>query len=388
MTTSVLITLVLGFAVGFLLRRLGLPAGGLVGSFLAVAVFSVVTGAAVLPAESRIVVQIVAGAFVGCSLDRDDIRSLHSIAKPALFMVLWYLAFVLAVGGILFAATSLNLPTALMSCVPGGISDVPVVAASMGADAPAVTLLQLLRLLLGIGLMPIAVKLFVKKEHEKKKGNVGSHSSSKRQRKKDSDLRLEKSPSGLVPEIGPEASAIDLPDPTLSSRSRRHLFLSGVSTLVVATAAGFVGQATGIPGMTFTTTIVCVLIFNLKTNFAFVPKWLKRLCQYLAGTYLGTRVTAADVAALPDLALPAVIIVVAYLASFLILGVLEHKLFHFTKTEGLLIATPAGASDMALIMDDLGISNTQVVLIQVVRLMVVLAVFPQVINIVLYFAGG
>ncbi len=41
-----------------------------------------------------------------------------------------------------------------------------------------------------------------------------------------------------------------------------------------------------------------------------------------------------------------------------------------------------------LIMHDLGMANAHVVLIQVVRLMVVLAVFPQVINIVLYFAGG
>lgn len=387
MMSPLLITLVLGFATGFLLRRLGLPAGGLVGSFLAVAVFSVTTGAAVLPAESRIIVQIVAGAFVGCSLDRDDIHSLRFIAKPAMFMVMWYVVFVLAVGSTLFAATSLNLPTALMSCVPGGISDVPVVAASMGADAPAVTLLQLLRLLLGIGLLPVAVKLFAKKE-QGKEGRANSRSLSRSRDKKDSSSRLERSASGLVPEIGSEASRIDVPDPTLSPRSRWRLFLSGVCTLAIATVAGFIGQTTGIPGMTFTVTIVCVLIYNLKTGFAFVPKWLKRLCQYLAGTYLGAKVTAADVAALPDLALPAVIIVAAYVASFLILGMLEQKLFHFTKTEGLLIATPAGASDMALIMDDLGIANAQVVLIQVVRLMVVLAVFPQVINIVLYFAGG
>lgn len=231
------------------------------------------------------------------------------------------------------------------------------------------------------------MKLFAKKE-QGKEGRANSRSLSRSRDKKDSSSRLERSASGLVPEIGSEASQIDVPDPTLSPRSRWRLFLSGVCTLAIATVAGFIGQTTGIPGMTFTVTIVCVLIYNLKTGFAFVPKWLKRLCQYLAGTYLGAKVTAADVAALPDLALPAVIIVAAYVASFLILGMLEHKLFHFTKTEGLLIATPAGASDMALIMDDLGIANAQVVLIQVVRLMVVLAVFPQVINIVLYFAGG
>lgn len=378
MSGAVCITLALGFAAGFLLRRAGVPAGGLAGSFVAVAAFSVATGQAFLPAESRIVVQMVAGAFVGCSFDRDDLRALRSIAKPAGLMVGWYLVFALAVGFLLFAVTPLSLPTALMSCVPGGISDVPVVAASMGADAPTVTLLQLLRLLLGIGLMPVAVKLMTGGGREEA-GKTADGSRS---------FRAKGVPSGLVPEIGPEASQVDRLDPTLPPRSRRRLLLSGVATLAIAAGAGLVGQATGIPGMTFTVVIACVLAFNLKTGFAFVPKWLKRLCQYLAGTYLGTRVTPADVAALPELAVPALIIVGAYAVSFVVLGFLEHRLCHFTKAEGLLIATPAGASDMALIMEDMGFSNPQVILIQIVRLIVVLAIFPQVINIVLHLVGG
>ena len=51
----------------------------------------------------------------------------------------------------------------------------------------------------------------------------------------------------------------------------------------MATVAGLLGQATGVPDMTFTFTIGFVLAFNLATGFTFVPKWLKRLCQYCAG---------------------------------------------------------------------------------------------------------
>ena len=65
----------------------------------------------------------------------------------------------------------------------------------------------------------------------------------------------------------------------------------------------------------------------------------------------------------------------------------RRKLFGFTKVEGLFIATPAGASDMALIMDEMGVFNANVVLMQVIRLIVVLAVFPQIVNAVLFLVG-
>ncbi len=383
MLVQMLITAAIGFLAGFILRRLGLPAGGLVGAFVGVSAFSVATGSAYLPSDSRIVVQIVAGAFIGCSISRDDVRAIRSIAKPALFMLGWYLVLTFAAGWLIFAVTPLNLPTALMSCVPGGISDVPIVAASMGANAPDVTLLQLLRLLMGIGLLPIAIKLFAKWEARRgvavaEPGEAASRTGA---------AVREVPPSGLVPEIGPEASRIDLPDPALDAPARTRLFLMGAATLAIAVVAGLLGRATGIPGMTFTIASACVLAFNLKTGFAFMPKWLKRLTQYLAGAYLGTQVTAGYLEALPELAVPALIIFAAFSVSFVALGIIEHKLFGFTKVEGLFIATPAGASDMALIMDEMGVFNANVVLMQVIRLIVVLAVFPQIVNAVLFLVG-
>lgn len=51
----------------------------------------------------------------------------------------------------------------------------------------------------------------------------------------------------------------------------------------------------------------------------------------------------------------------------------------------MLMASPAGASDMALVMDDLGVRNVDVVVVQAVRAIVVVAVFPQVVNAVCFF---
>ncbi len=410
-------TVVLGFVAGFVVRRLGVPAGGLIGPFFAVAAFSVLTGLAWLPSETRIVVQIVAGAFVGCSIQRDELGALKHVAKPALLMLGWYLLFVLGLGFLLYAVTPLSLPTALMSCVPGGISDVPIVAAGMGASTPDVTLLQLARLVLGMTLLYVAAKAGNRAEGRKPDKQRG-----KRLRRKIDETAVladnaaivtEAAPvrpagegvaargadaavaaeepsrprSGLIPEMGPEASDIDRPDPTMPKPTRLRLTLQLLATLAVATVGGLAGYATGIPGMTFTAAIAVTLAFNLATGFTFMPKWLKRLVQYTAGTYLGTQVVASDLAGIAGLVGPAAIVLLAYTASFFALGALMQRLFGFTKTEGRLIAVPAGAADIALVLEDLGIRNTNVVLLQIVRLIAVLALFPQVINVILWLAS-
>ena len=381
---AIALTVLAGFAGGFALRRLGVPAGGLIGSFGAVALLSVASGIAFLPAETRVAVQIVAGAFVGCSIGKDELKTAKAVAKPAAFMLAWYAVFVLAVGFAIWALTPLSLPTALMSCVPGGISDIPIVAASMGANTPDVTLLQLLRLLLGIALMAAVAQMVTRKTRRPVRG------AAKIDPRAPGALAtpLPSQPSGRVPEIGPEASRIDMPDRSLSARTKLKLALKGLATLAVAAVAGLAGRATGIPGMTFTFAIGCTLAFNLATGFSFVPRWLKRLCQYLAGAYLGAQMTLGDVAALPELLAPALIILTAYAASFLALGYLQHRLFGYTLEEGLFIATPAGASDIALVMDDLGMRNANVTIMQILRLICVLALFPQMVNIVLLLAGS
>lgn len=69
-------------------------------------------------------------------------------------------------------------------------------------------------------------------------------------------------------------------------------------------------------------------------------------------------------------------------------GHLEQRLFDCGCKEGMLIASPAGASGMALIMDDMGAQNTDVVIMQVARACVVMAVFPQIINLVCFLMGA
>ena len=109
---------------------------------------------------------------------------------------------------------------------------------------------------------------------------------------------------------------------------------------------------------------------------------MKKACQLVAGCYLGTLLTAEGLAGLADLIVPASIRIVGYTANCFITGKLESRLFGYGRKEGMLIASPAGASDMALIMEDLRVQNVDVVIMQVLRAAVVMALFHQKVNIV------
>ena len=55
-----------------------------------------------------------------------------------------------------------------------------------------------------------------------------------------------------------------------------------------------------------------------------------------------------------------------------------EKLFGVPVREGMLMLTPAGASDMALISTDIGVSSPRLILVQIYRLIIATAVFPQI----------
>jgi hypothetical protein len=46
----------------------------------------------------------------------------------------------------------------------------------------------------------------------------------------------------------------------------------------------------------------------------------------------------------------------------------------------MLVATPAGATDMALISGDLGISSLDLNVLQIIRMITVVSIFPQIIR--------
>lgn len=89
-----------------------------------------------------------------------------------------------------------------------------------------------------------------------------------------------------------------------------------------------------------------------------------------------------------SLVVPILIVTAVYTLNCFATGRIERKLFGYGRKESMLIASPAGASDMALIMEDMEIRNTDVVIMRVVRAVVVMSCFPQIVNLVCMVIGG
>lgn len=55
---------------GLCFCRLGIPGGMMVGSIIAVSIWNIATGLAFMPAESKVLAQIIAGAFIGAGIEK------------------------------------------------------------------------------------------------------------------------------------------------------------------------------------------------------------------------------------------------------------------------------------------------------------------------------
>ena len=333
-----LLTLTAGAIGGVTLFRLKVPGGMIVGSMLAVAAINVGFENAYLPSTARMLTQILAGSYIACTVSTEDIRRFPHLLKPYSLVILSYLILNILCGTLIYLVTpQVSMLTAMMCCVPGGMTDIPIIAAEMGADVTKVAALQFVRLAIGLSSFPALISLFAEKSSAAEK--------------------------------------------TVTRRGRtagtpRQL----AATLCIALFFGSLGKMSGIPAGTILFSVTSVLIFKLAGGHAYIPLILRRVAQILTGVYIGTCFTRQNITELTVMWPAALILMAGYCLNCLIMGVVSSRFTHLSRAEAMLASTPAGASDMALISADLGISNPDVSVLHVMRLITVVIFFPHAIT--------
>jgi membrane AbrB-like protein len=330
-----LLTLLCALLGGLALQRLKAPGGMMVGAVIGAGILNILTGQASMHPLAKTAAQIAAGAFIGVGVKREDLKQMRALFKIALVVIFGLLVVNVVTGLIICAISPLDPLTAFMSCAPGGLSDIPMIAAEMGADASQVLALQFVRFLLGIAVFPAAISHVHQDD-----ANATQHDY--------------KAPEGDWP----------------------HTLL----TLAVSAVFGFLGKASGMPGGTMAFSTLGTIFFKLSYPKACILRPVRRAAQWLSGAFVGAGIGAAQIIALKHLALPAVVLVACYSLACVLLGRLLQKFKFFDKRESYLAVTPAGASDMALISADLGVYNVRLVLLQVMRLVAVITLFPTILN--------
>ncbi len=157
------LTLLIAAIGGFVALKLRIPAGALIGSMVLVAVIrgsGVQLG--VLPSWTRLAVQMVLGAMIGLSITPQVLQELKQIALPAAILVITLLTTGLITGFVISKISRLDIITSLFSTAPGGMTDMVLLSSVLGADAPKVAALHLIRVVSVLIVMPPLLRWLVK----------------------------------------------------------------------------------------------------------------------------------------------------------------------------------------------------------------------------------
>jgi membrane AbrB-like protein len=369
------LTLLGGGVFALLFYLLKVPSGIRIGALIGAAFLSIFFNAAYMPGGAQFLVQIMAGAMIGCIMERSDLRRLPKIIKPVGIMLISLLVLNISAGVLIHWMSPLDWVSAFMGAIPGGVTDTPIIAADMGADTPKVAILQLARYILGVGVFPPMILAY-------------------------DNLRTKKTP--VCPEgprfpearhgvsgerAGPAAALPGGETPAINRKAPPgpRPFPAFLCTMAAAVLAGYAGKLTKIPAGTFLFSVIGVLILKLKFDLAYVPQPVNRFAQFISGCCIGGTITMGDVTDFKHLALPVGIVLGGYILNCFLTGTIFTRFCGFSRKEGMLLTTPAGASDIALSAMDMGVANTDIVIIQMFRAVTAMAVFPQIINGLLIF---
>jgi hypothetical protein len=342
-----LLTLAVGVCMGYIFYKLKIPGGMMVGSIVAVSILNITTGMAYMPTFGKTMAQIIAGAFIGVGIERSDLERLKLIFKPAITLLTGMLILNIVSGFLIYFTSPMDLITSLMCAIPGGISDIPIIADEMGADSSKVAAMQFIRLVFGIGIFPTMIEKLSKSKFFKD----------------DEELEVYKRAA-------------------TSSNSFKNFSV----TILVATVFGALGKLCDIPSAALVFSMVSIIVLKLSTGKASMPRLMRRFAQALSGAYIGSSIEYSEIVEMRYLFIPAILLILGYLITCIFLGSLLHKKYRMPIDESMLASTPAGAADMALISADIGIESADLIVLQIIRMITVVSIFPQLIRLIVSIA--
>lgn len=350
---GLIVTLIIGMIGGLLALRLKVPAGAMVGSMLSVALFNIITGETYFPQDLRVITQIAAGAFIGSGIKKKDVLDLRLMIKPAILMVSSMIVLDLFLGYIMFKITDIDLITSLFACAPGGIVDMSLISTDLGADSSKVALLQMVRIMCIYTLLTPIIKYmsshFIGNRNKHLKGNLGRH-------------------------------PLEINKVEKNEYTQKEKYINLGITSIIASIAGVIGYKLKIPAGAMTASMIAVGVLNIFYDRGYMPINIRRATQIFAGALIGQRMRYEDLIALKDVIWPVLILIIGIIIVNLCIGVFISWVTKLELVTSLLASAPGGMSDMALVAKDLGGDAPKVAILQLVRYICIVALFPVIIK--------
>lgn len=156
---SLSVTFVLALIGGLTAKRLGIPAGSILGSMLVAIPFKLITKQEYPTKRIKQIVQILVGTYVGSYVTFSFIKQVYRYLLPVVAGVLVFLAGCGIMGYLVHRLFKIDFSTAMFGCVPTGVSDMAIIASDLGGNGAQVIVLHLIRYLAVIAFFPVIFRL-------------------------------------------------------------------------------------------------------------------------------------------------------------------------------------------------------------------------------------
>lgn len=147
-------------------------------------------------------------------------------------------------------------------------------------------------------------------------------------------------------------------------------------TLIIGLIGGLTALKLKVPAGAMVGAMLLVAIFNVMTGRAYLPQDVRIVTQIAAGAFIGAGIKRKDVLDLKNMIKPAVLMVTSMIILDLFMGYIMYKMTGIDLITSLFACAPGGIVDMSLISNDLGADSSKVAILQLVRLMSVMMLFP------------
>jgi uncharacterized protein len=320
-------------AVSLLFDVLGLPSPTLFGGLVAGLVRALaVERRAEVPSPAATAAQAVIGVAMGALVDLETLRAVAANWLPVLLAIVATLALSLAAGLVLRLQPGISPVTGAFSMIAGGASGIIVMARELGADERMVAVLQYLRVLLIVVLMPVvATGIYGAEPGAGSTGGGGSDW-----------------PAGL-------------------------LFTAGCSM-----AGLVVGRLLRLPVVTLLGPMLAAVVVDLTglSRGAEVPGLLEAAAFLVIGLQVGVSFTRESLRTIGR-ALPlALVTILGLIVACAGLGALLAAVTGVSALDGYLATTPGGLYAVLATATGVGADATFVLAVQVLRLFVMLLSAP------------
>lgn len=343
---NIIIIFGMSFLVGFLLKKLKIPGGMMIGSLLFCVFYVNKIEPITLPFNLGLISQVLAGACIGAKLHKKDLLLIKNIFKEIIIINIGLLLLSVFSGFVLYYLFKMNPYDAFFGSIPGGMTSIPLIGLDYGANPINVTLLQFVRLIIGIGFFPKFISRKVKLN-----------------------------PSKLV-ENEVVGESINKKD-SLDSWKK-----TGV-TLLFTFAAVLLLEAIHFPVSILVSAIFVSAIYSIVTSKGHIDETVYMIAQLSLGIFIGSSVSMGNVNVINDFLLPSITVAIVFGLGSYLLGRFIFKVTDFNETEAYFSAIPAGAADLGLITHELGVFSSNIIVVQIARVVIVTSMFPYIMDLVI-----